>query len=391
MTFSKQTWQTTALALAGSLLVVAAAFRAAAQERPYRAEILERKLICKEPGRYIGWPTIARLRSGRLVVAFSGERDEHVCPWGVTQIVWSDDAGATWSRPVTVNNTPLDDRDAGIVQTRRGTLILSWFTSLAFADSASLANHPFWKRHLSKIGPETRRTWLGSWIRRSEDGGTTWGPPIRVHVSAPHGPIQLRDGRLLYVGIGQVDSQKVIGVDVSEDDGRTWSLLATIKPAPEDTIDYFWEPHVAELPSGKLVAMFRYEPKQREDCHLRQAESVDGGKTWAVAHATPIWGYPPHLLTLQNGWLLVSYGRRKEPFGERACVSRDGGVTWDVDNELVLSRAILEKGGGDMGYPSSVQLPDGSIWTVYYEVHKPGEKPSLMGTHWRLVTSGKSR
>ncbi len=377
--------------LVAGLLSVAFPLHTVAQDPPYRAEILERKLICKEPGRYIGWPTIARLRSGRLVIAFSGERDEHVCPWGVTQLVWSDDDGLTWSQPITVNNTPLDDRDAGIIETQRGTLILSWFTSLAFADSAGLANHPSWRRHFSKIGPETQRTWLGSWIRRSEDGGATWGPPIRVHVSAPHGPIQLRDGRLLYVGIGEADSQKVIGVDVSQDDGRTWRLLATIKPAPEDTIDYYWEPHVAELPSGKLVAMFRYQPKRREDCHLRQAESTDGGKTWTVAHATPIWGYPPHLLNLQNGWLLVSYGRRKEPYGERACVSRNGGVTWDVDGEMPLSEAILEKGGGDMGYPSSVQLPDGTIWTVYYEVHKPGEKPSLMGTHWRLVLSGEAR
>ena len=94
---------------------------------------------------------------------------------------------------------------------------------------------------------------------------------------------------------------------------------------------------------------------------------------------------------MRNGWLLVSYGRRKEPFGERACLSRDGGETWDTAHEIALSSAILEGGGGDMGYPSSVQLPDGSIWTVYYEVDRPGEKPSLMGTHWRLVLPGNER
>ena len=391
MFFSRRQETKAVLVLAEVLLTVMIAAGAVAQVPAGRAEILERKVICKEPGRYIGWPTITRLRSGRLVVAFSGERDEHVCPWGVTQLVWSDDEGASWSRPVTVNNTPLDDRDAGVLETSRGTLLVNWFTSLAFADSSLLSKHPGWRRHLSKIGPMTREKWLGSWVRRSTDGGKTWGPPIRTHVSAPHGPIQLRDGRLLYVGIGKVDTQKVIGVDVSADDGKTWKLLTTIQIAPGDTIDYFWEPHVVELRSGKLVAMFRYEPKQRDDCHLRQAESTDGGRTWTIAHATPIWGYPPHLLELQNGWLLVSYGRRREPFGERACLSRDGGETWDTAHEIALSSAILEGGGGDMGYPSSVQLPDGSIWTVYYEVDRPGEKPSLMGTHWRLVLPGSER
>ena len=38
---------------------------AGAGETPYTAEILETKVICKEPGRYIGWPTICRCRSGQ--------------------------------------------------------------------------------------------------------------------------------------------------------------------------------------------------------------------------------------------------------------------------------------------------------------------------------------
>jgi hypothetical protein len=41
----------------------------------------------------------------------------------------------------------------------------------------------------------------------------------------------------------------------------------------------------------------------------------------------------------------------------------------------------------DLGYPASVQLDDGSILTVYYQVDKEGEKTSLMSTHWRLKES----
>ncbi|MCP4639569.1 MAG: exo-alpha-sialidase, partial [bacterium] len=83
---------------------------------------------------------------------------------------------------------------------------------------------------------------------------------------------------------------------------------------------------------------------------------------------------------LDNGWLVVSYGRRKEPFGERACISKDGGKTWDVENEIVLSEAL----NSDLGYPASVQLDDGSIFTIYYEVQEAGVRPPLRYTHWEL-------
>src|SRR5690606_41370291 len=38
----------------------------------------------------------------------------------------------------------------------------------------------------------------------------------------------------------------------------------------------------------------------------------------------------------------------------------------------------------DLGYPASVVLDDGSIWTVYYQVDQDGERPSILGTHWKL-------
>ena len=54
-------------------------------------------VICRQPGRYIGWPTIARTAQGELLVVFSGDREAHVCPFGKTQLVRSRDGGKTWS------------------------------------------------------------------------------------------------------------------------------------------------------------------------------------------------------------------------------------------------------------------------------------------------------
>jgi hypothetical protein len=86
------------------------------------------------------------------------------------------------------------------------------------------------------------------------------------------------------------------------------------------------------------------------------------------------------MLKLKNGWILATYGVRKEPFGERACLSKDGGKTWDIDHEITIN----ESSTADLGYPSSVQLEDGSIFTVYYQIDRPGEKTCLMGTRWKI-------
>ncbi|OGV70864.1 MAG: hypothetical protein A2283_14135 [Lentisphaerae bacterium RIFOXYA12_FULL_48_11] len=332
-----------------------------------------------ESGRYLGWATLARIRTGELIVAFSGDRDAHVCPWGKTQIIRSLDQGKTWTLPQTITSTPLDDRDAGIIQTKTGALLVSWFTSLAFEGAYFEAAVQRYARHGEKIPPEIRKQWLGNWIRRSEDNGRKWGEPVRTVSTAPHGPIQLRDGRLLYIGNGQWQNKAAVTVEQSGDDGRTWSVITTIEK-PQGSTTSMCEPHLVELASGKLLAMFRYEPKDRSKCFLMQSESSDGGKTWSPVHSSGIWGYPPHLIQLRNGWVLVAYGYRMKPFGERACISRDEGRTWDLENQIILAEAP----GPDLGYPSSVQIEDGSILTVYYQAEKLGAPTSLVSTHWRL-------
>jgi sialidase-1 len=344
------------------------------------ADIISTRVICKQEGKYIGWPSITLTRSGELLVAFSGNRDAHVCPFGITQMIRSTDYGETWTDPVTINNTPLDDRDAGILETRKGTLMVNWFTSLAFDTEKHYKSNPSWKRHADKLGDETRKYWLGNWTRRSLDGGLSWEKPVKQLVSAPHEPIELADGRLLYVGTAHVQDKKIIGVEESADDGQSWQLISSIPMNSEDDVAYAHEPHVVELSDGKLVAMFRYTPKDLNQRYLRQSESYDGGKSWTTSHRTDIWGYPPHLLLLDNDLLMVSYGVRREPFGEKACISRDGGETWGTDKEIMINPAF----NGDLGYPASVQLEDGSIMTVYYQIDKEGEKTCLMCTHWRL-------
>ncbi|HRT29960.1 MAG TPA: sialidase family protein, partial [Kiritimatiellia bacterium] len=158
---------------------------------------------------------------------------------------------------------------------------------------------------------------------------------------------------------------------------------------PPDEIGQFHEPHLVETDDGRLVAQFRFHAKpapgakhrDEAQCKLRQAESRDGGKTWTRMVPTEMQGYPPHLIKLRGGRLLTVYGRRLGPgFGEYACLSDDHGRTWDVANEIKLAGHF----NGDLGYPASVQLPDDTILTIYYQAEKQGEQTCLMATKWRI-------
>ena len=334
-----------------------------------QAEILSSKVICKEPGRYIGWPTIVRTRAGELIVVFSGDRESHTCAWGKMEIIRSNDGGKSWSDPVVIVNTPLDDRDAGLLETSEGILLTSWFTSVGFEDEEK------YQEHGKTISQEVRDQWLGHWTQRSTDSGVTWEDPVRCLVSTPHGPIETDDGRLLYLGHCTIDGEGALGVEESTDQGRSWNLIGTV-PTPEGI--GLGEPYMVEAKSGKLVGLFRWGISDLRKKIMWQSESLDGGRTWTETYRTEILGYPAHMLRLKDDRILLVYGLRVAPFGEKARVSDDEGETWS--DEMALYNGF----GPDHGYPASAVLADGSILTVYYHPENPGETTCLMGTHWRL-------
>jgi hypothetical protein len=84
------------------------------------------------------------------------------------------------------------------------------------------------------------------------------------------------------------------------------------------------------------------------------------------------------MIRLPDDRILLVYGVRVPPYGERARISSDEGETWS--DEIVLCTDTST----DLGYPASAQLEDGSFLTIYYQIDKPGEPTCLWGTHWRL-------
>ena len=90
-------------------------------------------------------------------------------------------------------------------------------------------------------------------------------------------------------------------------------------------------------------------------------------------------GSPPHLLRHSSGAIVCVYGRREEPFGERAMVSWDEGESWDTEYVLHNDGICV-----DLGYPASVELSDGSILTVYYQKVGEDRDTSILYSVWEL-------
>ena len=109
-----------------------------------------------------------------------------------------------------------------------------------------------------------------------------------------------------------------------------------------------------------------------------QTQSTDGGKSWSEPH--PIcYGLPSHLLRLRDGRLVMSYGYRRVPYGNRARISTDNGKNWS--GEIVLSG---DGKGGDLGYPSTVEAGDGTLLTVWYESMAEPKLAVLRQAKWRV-------
>lgn len=349
------------------------------------------RTISLQPAYYHGWPTLARRRNGDLVVVVSGGREAHVCPFGRVEMMVSHDQGATWQWPQTVLDGPIDDRDAGVLETAKGTLLITTFTSLAYESvlnkAAAQRDQPgawpedrlkAWQLAHHRLSAEQRKAELGEWMIRSTDGGITWSARYPTIVNSPHGPTQLADGRLLYAGKQLWTAEKKIGVCESPDDGLSWKWLADIPTRAGDTVSAYHELHAIETGDGRVIAQIRNHNKTNVGETL-QSESTDGGRSWSEPRSIGVWGLPSFLTKLRDGRLLMTYGHRRAPFGNQARVSTDHGRTWS--EPMIVSG---DGGGGDLGYPSTAELEDGSLLSVWYERLKDSPKAVLRQARWKI-------
>lgn len=339
---------------------------------------------------YFAWPSVTRLQNGKIAVTASGFRLRHVCPFGKAVISYSENEGETYTVPAAVIDTPLDDRDCGILAFGESGVIVTSFTNTVEFQrkrkSADAYNHAY----LDKVTPEDEERYLGSIFRISHDCGVTFGDVYLSPVSSPHGPCELPDGSVLWVGricdrrLDFADPKNNrIGACKINMDGST-EIIGVVESVEENGIELSqYEPHAVALDDGKIICHIRTENEAGEEPMFTvfQTESTDGGKTWTKPHQIldRLGGAPPHILKTKSGMLICSYAYREDPSSIKVALSRDGGETWDAEHLICVNGK-----GWDMGYPSTVELNDGSFVTVFY-AHADEEAPAVIWQQkWRI-------
>lgn len=357
---------------------------------------------------YQGWPTVAKAEDGTLYAASSGHRLDHVCPFGKNLMYISHDEGETWSSPIIVNDTHLDDRDAGLVCWGDGNIMLSWFNN-----ELDVFEHPGRQRLYPNIKEPFSQAMLAKWVdlpkeefgsftRISRDGGKTWSKQRKAPVTCPHGPIRRKDGSFLYVGAERLSGYEGIPANAicaveSHDDGETWQLLSAL-PTPKEhngcEISGVCEPHCIELDDGVILAAIRcflLKDNRSVDQYyftVYTCRSTNGGKTWDEPVFMERFGAPPHFMKHSSGALILSCSKRTapgfdpiEPNGQYARISWDNGLTWEED---IMISPEAPAPSVDQGYASTVELSNGDLFTTYYQRFPGDEYPSILYTRWTL-------
>ena len=319
------------------------------------------------------WPNLTQLPDGTIIATIFNQ-PTHGGWEGDVECWASEDEGRTWClRGVPApHETGTNRMNVAAGLTKDGKLIVissGWSKRNKVGDYTS--------PHQGDV--------LVPWVCRSSDGGKTWehsetmGPLPEDYALIPFGDIvQQTDGNLgvcIYSasytadGAAKSDNETVGNSShyyISSDDGKTWNYKATIQEGNSA------ETTPLVLPSGRLFAAARTMEGQRLELH----SSDDQGTTWNFEERLSMDSQVPgHLLKLQDGRLLVSYGlRNKGLCGVAVRLSSDEGKTWGG------TRVIVNYGDSwDGGYPSSVQVSDGTIVTAYYCKEIPAHQRYHMG------------
>ena len=198
----------------------------------------------------------------------------------------------------------------------------------------------------------TRGTVISVWgndgvvVRRSEDGGRTWGGDITVSEKGYHGggtTVDEKSGNIL-VFVEDRQPPAPLTVYRSRDDGRTWQAQVTVieKDGNGNTPSMHMNEHGITLRHGKhkgrLLRPTRYYGPNGGGAewplqYTNAIYSDDGGKSWKTSRPFPEKGTgEATLVELSDGRIYynsrVHWSERPRNKRRREAWSDDGGVTW---------------------------------------------------------------
>lgn len=219
----------------------------------------------------------------------------------------------------------------------------------------------------------------------SYDRGRSWKGPYRLPNLGTPGisartDYLVQDGKtcLVFLTAGKSNAKEGRPLCArTNDGGKTWVLVNWIAPEQEG---YAIMPATARLSGEGLLTAIRYREPNNGKSWIDSYYSPDNGKSWSYRNC-PVpdsgEGNPPSLIRLKDGRLCLTWGQRKLPFGVRAKLSADEGKTWSRDYVL---RADGQS--RDIGYPRTVQRPDGKLVIVYYFCVDHAQERDIIATIW---------
>lgn len=272
--------------------------------------------------------------------------------------------GREWGEPRVAVDTLLDDRGPMLLELSTGELLLSYFRI-------------DWTREPHIV--------TGNYVVRSTDGGVTWSLPVQIGSAmnerservwngylqghaASHGQIvELSNGELLAPLYGLLpDGEWHIATVVrSRDRGNTWLAEDEVVVDEEEGVRCL-EPVLTLLPDGELVALVR------TDEAARLTRSTDGGHTWSKAETLWRWASSADTVVLTDGSVFCVYGdASQEVWRSRPTVGtviEDPHGSWEKSR----TRLIYDSGNDtfDQANPAAVELADGSLLTLTYDVFR---------------------
>jgi len=332
---------------------------------------------------YTAFPHVVRLEGEELLMGFRQapreQRIRHTHPRSIITVIRSKDLGESWAIDEASQLGAGGGQEFSLIHLGKGKVGgLLAMHEVVLAKESERTGIPCRHAHEHAYG-NTGAYWC--WSRNF---GLTWRLHDAVLIdsniqpSAP--PIKLRDGTLLAPAYGMRGRGKAYTSLLyrSEDRGATWSEAQAVAKGTGATRGY-GETALLELDRGHVLAMHRIEQVTvGVRGYFWMNESLDGGRNWSKPRPTNILsGACPRLVTLHDGRVLLTYGRRFEPYGIYANLSEDGGRTW---SEAILVRKAPN---GDQGYTSSLELEPGRIFTTSYAQNRRGVT-GIIGTSWAL-------
>ena len=357
--------------------------------------------ICREAGRYAGWPANYGIWSwgDEIVVGFTlGYHDadagfhtrDREKPF-VGMQARSLDGGKTWQLQETPCRAP-GDRGLSADEHMRpemgvGSALKDQNAPVDCPGGINFS-HPDFALMCARSGLTAGAK---SWFYVSDNRCKSWDGPFKLPMFDQTGIAARTDYLVsgaaectLFLTAAKPDGDEGrVFCARTTDSGKTFKFLSWVTPEPEG---FTIMPASVRLSEMRILAAVRCREGGKgfgeAQAWIDLYESDDNGISWKYMTRpvpdTGMGGNPPTLTKLQDGRLCMTYGYRAAPFGIRARLSDDDGESWS-------DAIILRDDGGnhDLGYPRTVQRSDGTMVTAYYFNDHPGSERYIAATLWK--------